>query len=111
MEPSRWTSGMSTLTAGRSRAVSPENLTGAKGAGGAAVQGTGAAAARDLGRGWKVSPSIEVPAGQVVTLADIGGPGGIRHVWLTPHPRHWPAARGRPPGGGPAAPGPSRAAP
>jgi hypothetical protein len=80
---------MSMLTAGRSRAVSPENLPGGKGAGAAAVQGTGAAAARDLGPGWKVSPSIEIPAGQVVTLADIEGPGVIRHVWLTTHPGHW----------------------
>ena len=50
--------GISLLTAGRSRTVSSENLTGDKGAGGAASGGTGAAAARELGVGWKVSPSI-----------------------------------------------------
>ena len=54
--------GMSVLTTGLTRSVSPENPTGAKGAGGAATQGTGAVAARDLGTGWKVSPSIEIPA-------------------------------------------------
>jgi hypothetical protein len=81
--------GMSVLTTGRSRSVSPENLTGAKGAGGAATEGRGAAAARDLGRGWKVSPSIEIPAGGRATLADIAGPAVIRHMWLTAHPGHW----------------------
>ena len=34
-----------------------ENRTGEKGAGGMATEGTGAACARDLGKGWKVSPS------------------------------------------------------
>jgi len=81
--------GMAMLTGGRSRAVSAENPTGAKGAGGAALEGTGAGAARDLGRGWKVSPSIHVQPGTSVTLADITGPGVIRHVWLTTGPDHW----------------------
>ena len=82
-------SGMSRLTTGKSRSVSPENSSGAKGAGGAATDGTGAHAARELGRGWKVSPSIEIAAGATVTLADIEGPGVIRHIWLTTHPDHW----------------------
>ena len=81
--------GMAMLTGGRSRAVSAENPTGAKGAGGAALEGTGAGAARDLGRGWKVSPSIHVQPGASVTLADITGPGVIRHVWLTTRPDDW----------------------
>lgn len=81
--------GMSVLTGGRSRAVSPENPTGGKGAGGAAVEGAGASAAAGLGPGWKVSPSIEIPAGQAATLADLAGPAVIRHVWLTTHPGHW----------------------
>jgi hypothetical protein len=82
-------SGISTLSSAQSRSVSPENPTGGKGAGGGAVEGTGAHAARDLGRGWKVSPSIEIEAGEVATLADIGGPGIIRHVWMTTHTDHW----------------------
>ena len=45
--------GMSHLSSGRTRSVSAENFSGGKGAGGAATEGTGAAAARDLGRGWK----------------------------------------------------------
>ncbi|HJQ45927.1 MAG TPA: glycoside hydrolase family 172 protein [Amycolatopsis sp.] len=65
------------------RSVSPENVTGAKGAGGMATDGTGARAARELGRGWKVSPSIDLPPGATATLADVAGPGVIRHIWLT----------------------------
>jgi len=80
---------MSMLTAGRSRSVSAENPTGAKGSGGMASEGTGAAAARELGRGWKVSPSIEIPSGQIAMIADVEGPGVIRHIWLTTHPDQW----------------------
>lgn len=65
------------------RSVSPENFTGAKGAGGMATEGTGAGAARELGRGWKVSPSIDLAAGATATLADVAGPGVVRHIWLT----------------------------
>jgi hypothetical protein len=81
--------GMSAVSSAQSRSVSPENPTGGKGAGGGATEGTGAHAARDLGRGWKVSPSIEIGAGEVATLADIGGPGVIRHIWMTTHTDHW----------------------
>ena len=77
---------MSVLRDGRSRSISPENPTGGKGAGGAATAGPGAAAARDLGPGWKVSPSVDIAAGGTHTVADIAGPGVIRHVWLTAHP-------------------------
>jgi hypothetical protein len=41
------------------------------------------AAARDLGLGWKVSPSIDIAAGETVTLMDVDGPGVLRHLWLT----------------------------
>jgi Protein of unknown function (DUF2961) len=71
------------------RSISPENPTGAPGAGGGATEGTGAAAARDLGRGWKVSPSIEIPAGTTAHIAAIDGPGVVQHIWITTHPRHW----------------------
>src|SRR5215212_9081556 len=37
-----------------------------------ATKGTGAIPARELGQGWKVSPSIEIAGGETVTLADIG---------------------------------------
>jgi hypothetical protein len=71
------------LDQGRTRSISPENPTGAPGMGGRAVSGTGAQAAADLGIGWKVSPSIELAAGDTATLADVSGPGVIRHFWLT----------------------------
>ena len=71
------------------RSISPENLTGEKGGGGRAVDGTGARAARDLGRGWKVSPSVEIAPGETFDVARIDGPGRITHVWLTTHTDHW----------------------
>jgi hypothetical protein len=82
-------SGMSNLSSGRTRSVSPENPTGAKGSGGGATEGTGAAAGRELGRGWKISPSIEVAAGATAVLADLDGPAVIRHLWVTTHRDHW----------------------
>ena len=79
-------SGMSSLAhiaAGESRSISPENFTGARGKGGMAEHGTGAQCARDLGKGWKISPSVIVPAHTKFTLADIEGEGSIRHIWCT----------------------------
>jgi len=72
------------LSNAQSRSISPENFTGEKGKGGAATQGTGAGCARDLGVGWKISPSIQIEPGEVRTLADIDGPGAIQQIWMTP---------------------------
>lgn len=71
------------------RSATPENPTGEPGRGGGAVEGTGAAAARDLGRGWKVSPSVQVAPGAVHDLAAVRGGGVVQHIWVTTHPRHW----------------------
>lgn len=49
-----------------------------------ATTGTGERAARDLGPGWKVSPSVVIKAGQLFELADIAGPGKIEQIWMTP---------------------------
>jgi hypothetical protein len=68
----------------QSRSVCPENLTGEKGRAGMATNGTGQAAARDLGQGWKISPSINIEGKTTFTLADITGPGSIRSIWMTP---------------------------
>lgn len=76
--------GLTWLSSARTRSISPENFTGEKGKGAAATQGTGAYAARDLGLGWKVSPSVGIPAGATFLLADIAGPGAIQHLWMTP---------------------------
>lgn len=76
------TNELSVLTGAVTRSISPENFTGEKGKGGMAVEGTGKACARDLGQGWKVSPSIIVKPGETFTLADIKGEGAIRHIWM-----------------------------
>ena len=73
----------------KSRSISGENPTGEPGRGGRSTEGTGAHAARHLGQGWKVAPSIPVPAGQTVTLASIEGPGIIQHLWLSIPPHWW----------------------
>lgn len=72
------------LSRARTRSISPENFTGAKGQGGMATEGTGKEAARDLGQKWKVSPSVKVEAGKTFTLAEITGPGAVQHIWMTP---------------------------
>ena len=75
---------LSRLSRAKTRSISPENLTGEKGKGGMATEGTGAKAARDLGQGWKISPSVIVAPKKVFTLAEIQGPGAIQHIWMTP---------------------------
>ncbi len=80
---------LSRLTDGQSRAVTPENVTGAKGAAAAAAEGVAQAAASGLGRGWKISPYILVPAGTTAELADVTGPGAVQQIWLTPADCAW----------------------
>ena len=77
---------LSRLSDAKSRSISPENFTGEKGKAGMATEGTGKNAARDLGRGWKVSPSVRIKAGSTFTLAEIDGPGAIQQIWMTPAP-------------------------
>lgn len=77
------------LSQSQSRSISPENFTGAKGEGGKALKGTGADAARELGQGWKVSPSINLPPNQETVIAEIDGPGVIQHFWCTVHHSAW----------------------
>lgn len=72
------------LSSAQTRSISPENFTGEKGRGAMATKGTGAHRARELGVGWKVSPSVVIRAGTTFELADIGGPGAIQHIWMTP---------------------------
>ena len=52
------------LSNAQTRSISPENFTGEKGKAGMATEGTGAGAARDLGRGWKMSPSVHIEPGK-----------------------------------------------
>ncbi len=69
----------------KTRSISPENITGepGKGAGTTLEQGSAAAAARDLGYGWKVNPYVIVQPGETIVLADIHGMGVINHIWCT----------------------------
>ncbi|HVN79158.1 MAG TPA: glycoside hydrolase family 172 protein [Terriglobia bacterium] len=75
---------LSRLSHAKTRSISPENFSGEKGKGGMATEGTGAQAARELGQGWKISPSIPIQPKQTFTLAEIPGPGAIQHIWMTP---------------------------
>lgn len=75
---------LSRLSHAKARSISPENLNGEKGRGGMATTGTGAQAARDLGQGWKISPSIKIEPKTTFTVAQIQGPGAIQHIWMTP---------------------------
>ncbi|ALS25660.1 glycoside hydrolase family 172 protein [Paenibacillus cisolokensis] len=80
---------LSRLSRAKTRSISAENFTGEKGKAGMASEGTGASCARDLGIGWKVSPSVQIGPGEVFTLADIREGGAIQHIWLTTHPANW----------------------
>jgi hypothetical protein len=68
----------------KTRSISPENYNGAKGEGGKATTGTGSGASRDLGQGWKVSPSVNIKSKTTFTIAEIDGSGSIQHIWMTP---------------------------
>jgi hypothetical protein len=75
---------LSQLSHARTRSISAENPKGEKGKGGMATEGTNAGAARDLGQGWKISPSVDIKLKTVFTLAEIQGPGAIQHIWMVP---------------------------
>ena len=77
------------LTHAKSRSISAENPTGEPGAGGRATEGTGAECARDLGQGWKISPSVSIPAKSTHTVAEMAGPGAVTQIWLTLFPDRW----------------------
>ena len=62
---------LSRLSHAESRSISPENPTGARGAGGQSTDGLAAPAARELGQGWKVSPYVTIksahdPSGSMI---------------------------------------------
>ncbi len=79
---------LSRLSDAKTRSISPESFTGEKGKAGMATEGTGKNAARELGQGWKVSPSVRIKANSTFTLADIQGAGAIQQIWMTPT-GHW----------------------
>ncbi|MEO6289335.1 MAG: hypothetical protein ABIO76_05415, partial [Ginsengibacter sp.] len=63
------------LSDAKSRSISPENFTGEKGKGGMAIKGENERNARELGQGWKVSPSVSIKAHSTFIVAEIEGPG------------------------------------
>ena len=73
---------LSRLSKAETRSISAENFTGEPGKGGMALHGTGEKCARDLGMGWKVSPSVNIAPNETYTLADIDGAGAIQHIWM-----------------------------
>jgi hypothetical protein len=75
---------LSRLSHAKTRSISPENFTGEKGKAGMATTGTGEKAARDLGQGWKISPSVKIKPGETFTMAAVEGTGAIQHIWMTP---------------------------
>jgi hypothetical protein len=82
------------LSSAKTRSISAENFTGEKGKGGMAIEGTGAIHARGLGRdgngrGCKVSPSINIVAGENRVLCDIEGPGAIQQIWCVVSNVRW----------------------
>ncbi len=72
------------LSDAKTRSISPENFNGEKGKGGMAIKGTGLSPSRDLGKTWKVSPSVVIKSKTTFTVAEIDGSGSIQHIWMTP---------------------------
>jgi hypothetical protein len=77
---------LSRLSSAQSRSLSPENFTGEKGKAGMATEGTGKNPSRELGQGWKVSPSVRIKAKSTFVLGEIEGSGAIQQIWMTPAP-------------------------
>jgi hypothetical protein len=82
---------LSRLSDAKTRSISPENFTGAKGKGGMADPSLDSGkrnvanawyASKDLGKGWKVNPFIEILSGETITIAEIEGSGAIQHIGM-----------------------------
>lgn len=83
---------LTTIRKAKSFSISPENFTGEKSGGGRAEEGTGAHEARELGIGWKVSPSVRIAPRSSFVMGEILHGGVIRHIWLTCFPDQWQSA-------------------
>lgn len=79
------------LTDAVSRSITAENPKGEKGRGSMAEidPNDDNHPARELGRGWKVRPSVTLESGEKFLLAEIDGPGIIQHIWMTAFPEAW----------------------
>jgi hypothetical protein len=80
--------GLPLMSDARTRSISPENPTGAKGKGAIMVPKLGdpeqphANLFAHLGRGWKTRPFLTLKSGKTATLADVEGSGTIQHIWI-----------------------------
>ncbi len=70
------------LTTAETRSISAENPDGSRG-GGAKEPVQPGTPSSHLGTGWKVRPCVTIPAGETFEVANIEGPGCIRHIWMT----------------------------
>lgn len=78
--------GIQMLGNGKTRSISAENPTGEVGKGGMEAPDENSASSV-LGRKWKVRPCITLPPASTTVLADIKGPGTVRHIWITTDPK------------------------
>ncbi len=74
------------LSNGKTRSICAENPEGKVGAGAQEVPDANNAGSM-LGKGWKVRPCITLPKESTTVLADIKGPGAIKHIWITCDPK------------------------
>jgi hypothetical protein len=77
------------LSDAKSRSITAENFKGEKSMGGRASKGTGENASRELGVGWKVSPSVIIQAGERFEMVNIKESGCIKHIWMTTSVEQW----------------------
>jgi len=75
-------SNVARVTGAKTRSICAENPKGEKGAGAQAAPDE-ASCGSMLGRGWKIKPCITLPAASKTAIAEIKGPGAIRHIWIT----------------------------
>ena len=74
------------LSNAKTRSISAENPDGKVGGGAQEIPDAANAGAM-LGKGWKVRPCITLPKESSTVLANIEGPGTIRHIWITVDPK------------------------
>ena len=70
----------------KSRSISAENFTGAKGEAAWRPRARAPIQRANWGRAGRSRRASTSQAGETVTLAEIDGPGAIQHIWLTVHP-------------------------
>ena len=72
---------LSLLCDAKTRSVNAENPTGGKGTA-AMAEADPNGPARELGRGWKCAPCVNLKPGETRILADIDGMGAIQSMWF-----------------------------